>query len=145
MQFFFIGLLPQYYGVKKNFPVVRRGSLALITDEAVPTPAGPEKGYLAEVTSWPGNSGSPVFLNLAGMRGGGLRLGFDFRYLGILIGSEENRIPAQTSAGQSLPLGNEFNTGITFILAADCVREVLDSPRAMRLRDDELRRIGKNP
>jgi hypothetical protein len=43
-----------------------------------------------------------------------------------------------------LTLGNESNTGITFILAADCVREVLYSPRAMRLRDDILRRIGKN-
>jgi hypothetical protein len=33
-------LMPQYYGEKKNYPVVRRGTLALLTDEAIQT--GPD-------------------------------------------------------------------------------------------------------
>src|ERR1700676_4287005 len=33
---FFVGLLPQFYGVSRNCPVVRIGTLALITDEKIP-------------------------------------------------------------------------------------------------------------
>ena len=42
---YFIGLMTQYYGNKRNYPVVRRGTLALMTDEDVATPAG-DKKYL---------------------------------------------------------------------------------------------------
>ena len=35
---YFIGLLAQFYGSKRNSPVVRRGTLAMVTDEDVPSP-----------------------------------------------------------------------------------------------------------
>jgi hypothetical protein len=40
---YFIGLMAQYYGVKRNYPVVRRGTLALMTDEPINTPMGNRK------------------------------------------------------------------------------------------------------
>jgi hypothetical protein len=68
---YLFGLMPQYYGEKKNYPVVRRGTLALLTDEAIQTaPDARQHAYLAELASWPGNSGAPVFPNLAGIRNG---------------------------------------------------------------------------
>jgi hypothetical protein len=63
--------MTQYYGESKNYPVVRRGSLALMTDEQIDTPTGKQKAFIAELASWPGNSGSPVFLSLTGLRGKG--------------------------------------------------------------------------
>lgn len=83
---YFIGLMAQYYGVKRNYPVVRRGTLALMTDEPINTPNGQQKAFIAELQSWPGNSGSPVFLNLGGLRGNSLMLGQRLRFLGILAG-----------------------------------------------------------
>jgi hypothetical protein len=41
---YFIGLLAQYFGYKRNYPVVRRGTLAMMTDEAILTPTG-SKSY----------------------------------------------------------------------------------------------------
>lgn len=72
---YLVGLMPQYYGEKKNYPVVRRGSLALLTDELIQTgPNTKQSAYLAEMASWPGNSGAPVFLNLAGFRNGSIHV-----------------------------------------------------------------------
>ncbi len=33
----------------------------MMTDEEIDTLAGPQKLFIAELQSWPGNSGSPVF------------------------------------------------------------------------------------
>jgi hypothetical protein len=41
----------------------------MMTDEEIDTLAGPQKLFIAELQSWPGNSGSPVFLSLGGVRG----------------------------------------------------------------------------
>jgi hypothetical protein len=92
---YLFGLMPQYYGEKKNYPVVRKGSLALLTDEAIQT--GPETrqhAYLAELASWPGNSGAPVFLNLGGFRDGTIMSGNDFHLLGLMLGYFSNVRPA---------------------------------------------------
>jgi hypothetical protein len=63
---YFVGLMPQYYGDHKNYPLLRKGSLALLTDEPIDTPTGRQHVYLADMPSWPGNSGSPVLLNRGG-------------------------------------------------------------------------------
>jgi hypothetical protein len=72
---FFTGLYAGYLGNKRNFPIVRHGKLALVTDERIPIdphdPSKTEELFLAEVTSFGGNSGSPVFLRVGGIREGG--------------------------------------------------------------------------
>jgi hypothetical protein len=88
---YFIGLMTQYYGETKNYPVVRRGTLAIMTDEKIDTPTGRQNAFIAELQSWPGNSGSPVLLNLGGLRGSTLMAGSDLSFLGILSGSFVNR------------------------------------------------------
>jgi len=83
--------MTQYYGETKNYPVVRRGTLAIMTDEKIDTPTGRQNAFIAELQSWPGNSGSPVLLNLGGLRGSTLMAGSDLSFLGILSGSFVNR------------------------------------------------------
>src|SRR5271155_3219939 len=97
---YFVGLMAQFYGNKKNSPVVRHGTLALMTDEAIPSSMGPQRGYIAEVQSWPGNSGSPVFLSLGGMRHGSILTGENLKLLGIMLGDFVNKIPATLDGQQ---------------------------------------------
>lgn len=42
---YFIGLMEQYYGARRNYPLVRRGTLALLTDEDIETPTAAESLY----------------------------------------------------------------------------------------------------
>ncbi len=138
---YFIGLMAQYYGEKRNYPVVRRGTLALMTDEKIDTPTGMQRAFIAELASWPGNSGSPVFLSLGGMRQGSLKIGLDLHFLGILSGSFQNRIKATVPDATTVIGGNELNTGISFIVPAAQVKRVLDSPAAQQERDIQIKRL----
>lgn len=58
------GLYTSHYGYDKNMPVVRIGHVAAIPEEKVLTPWGYTKGFLVEVHSIAGLSGSPVFWSL---------------------------------------------------------------------------------
>ena len=139
---FFIGLMAQYYGNTKNHPVVRRGALALMTDEEIDTPTGRQKAFIAELLSWPGNSGSPVFLNLVGLRDGNLTLGMKLRFLGILSGSFVNKRQGTVLDTQTAQWGDEMNTGISFIIPASRVKAILESPVAQASRDAEVQRLS---
>jgi len=136
---YFIGLMTQYYGDRKNYPVIRRGTLALMTDEQIDTPTGRQNAFIAELASWPGNSGSPVFLSLAGMRQGGLTLGMNLKLLGILSGSFLNKVKGTTLEATVIG-GNELNTGISFIVPSARVKAVLDAAPAQANRDAQIRR-----
>jgi hypothetical protein len=60
-----MGLFFSHYGEVKNVPIVRVGNIAAMPDEPLPTDRGPMDGYLIEVRSIGGISGSPVFTHLA--------------------------------------------------------------------------------
>jgi hypothetical protein len=135
---FFIGLLPQFYGQSRNYPVVRTGTLALLTDEKIGVPDGAHHVYVAELSGWPGNSGLPVFLQLGGMRGGSLFLGSDIRLLGILLAYANNRISASTDEDLQASWGTGENTGISYILPAPDIMAVLNSQPAQARRDAEV-------
>ena len=137
---YFIGLLAQFYGSERNYPVIRRGTLALMTTEDIPSPTGPQNLFIAELQSWPGNSGSPVFLSLGGLRNGSLLVGQDLHFLGILLGDFVNKIPATLVGGEQLQLGdnNAANVGVSLIVPASKIRSVLNSPEAQKQRDAEI-------
>ncbi len=142
---YFIGLMEQYYGKNRNYPVVRRGSLALMTDEQIDTPTGRQRAFIAELVIWPGNSGSPVFLNLTGVRegkGGNITIGGSFRFLGILSGSYNNIIEGTVLDATNARWGNGLPTGISFIVPADRLKAVLDSQAAQDMRDAEIHHIS---
>jgi len=59
------GLFFSHIGEARNIPVVRTGNIAAVPDEPLPTDKGLMDGYLVEVRSIGGISGSPVFTHLA--------------------------------------------------------------------------------
>jgi hypothetical protein len=132
---YFIGLMAQYYGAKRNYPLVRHGRLALLTDEDIDTPTGQQKIFIAALESWPGNSGSPVFLLRDGANG---RAASDEpMFLGIVVASFQNKVTVPLSGGQpqrQLQAGDTANTGLTCIVPATVVEEILKSPPAQQER-----------
>jgi hypothetical protein len=138
-QVLFVGLMAQYYGKHRNYPVIRRGTLALMTDEKIDTPTGSQRAFIAELVSWPGNSGSPVLLNLGGLRGNTLSVGNTLHFLGLLSGSFLNRAQF-TTLDATVTSGDSMNTGVTFIVPAEQIAAVLKSPAAQALRDAEIAR-----
>jgi len=130
----FIGLMAQFYGAKQNFPVVRKGSIALLTDELLPTPNGPQHGYVCEVASWPGNSGSPVFLYLGGLRRNTLS-NVGFRLLGIVISYYNNSHTGETTETATVSFNDPTNIGLAFVLPAAQITKILSAPFVQQLRD----------
>ncbi|MBA7678780.1 hypothetical protein ES703_87058 [subsurface metagenome] len=66
-EIFFVGLFSEHYGQEHNLPIVRFGNISLMPDEKISVRVTadsiiPVYGYLAEAMSWPGHSGSPVFI-----------------------------------------------------------------------------------
>jgi len=115
----FTGLFTGYFGAQKNYPVVRHGKLALLAGEDVPyDPAKPDKRsqiYLAEVTSFGGNSGSPVLLRIGPLREGlevNLKLGYSYYLLGVMRGFISDQEAKQ-------------NSGIALVVPVDKIVEIL--------------------
>jgi hypothetical protein len=139
---YLFGLMPQYYGEKRNYPVVRKGSLALITDEEIKT--GPDLRqhvYLAELGSWPGNSGAPVFLNFSGLRGSEFIGSSRFFLLGLMLGYFSNLREADLIETRTVLGGDPSNIGISYILPASTIRKVLESVDAQHARDEEINHL----
>lgn len=65
---FFTGLFTPYTGSERNYPIVRFGRVALVTDEKIEWQGKLMDLYLIEAGSYGGNSGSPVFFYLGSDR-----------------------------------------------------------------------------
>ncbi len=148
----FAGLFASYYGRKRNYPLVRHGKLALVTDERIPIDSRDatktEDLILAEVTSIPGNSGSPVFLRIGGIREGDApKSGFQYYLLGIMQGcfttSTDVSFDLTATARGELP----ENSGIAAVIPAENLLHLLSLPQAKSLtfvaQANSLRNQGK--
>lgn len=136
----FSGLFLPYHGAKKNYPIVRHGRLALMPKEKIPW-TGPngenslQDLYLAEITSWGGNSGSPVFVRLSGAREqGGLMSGVQYLLLGVMMGYFNSERPATldtaaTTDTAHLDVKLSDNSGIAAIVPAGKINEIIKQPR----------------
>src|ERR1700676_962412 len=83
----FAGYFYQFPGLRKFQPIIREGILAMMPDEKLDTTLKkPGHLYLGDVHVFGGNSGSPLFVNLSGMRNGSLLLGTQYRLLGVVSG-----------------------------------------------------------
>ncbi|MGA2527014.1 MAG: hypothetical protein ABSF79_10405 [Smithellaceae bacterium] len=116
----FSGFFGGFAGSKKNYPIVRHGHLALLPGEDVlvddKRPDKKTQIYLAEVTSFGGNSGSPVFLRL-----GGVRESTEVKYEGytyLLLGVMSAYYPDKET---------KQNSGIALVVPADKINDILAS------------------
>jgi hypothetical protein len=139
----FTGLFDWDPGARKNYPIVRHGKVALIPEERVPLARGlnPPTAdvYLAEVTSFGGNSGSPVFVRLGGAREtlkGPVLTRYSYLLLGIMKGFFPEAAPLLV--GSKMPPGViAQNSGIAMVVPASKIRDILKSP-AVRAWTDAL-------
>jgi hypothetical protein len=129
----FAGLFTNYFGALKNYPIVRHGKLSLLTNEPIPDPAYAGKKsslYFAEITSFGGNSGSPVFLRIGPLREGldiNLRLSYNYYLLGVMKGFWTDQEAKQ-------------NSGIAAVVPADKIAEILVSDK---IKAYEARAVGQ--
>ena len=139
---FFLGLFAPYFGQTKNYPIVRFGKVALLTDERVPwkerkdQPIKTLELYLAELQSWAGNSGSPVFFYLDPTRDPGtIRIGPPALLLaGVMKGyfySDPTEIFSIESAQKQYSHGN---IGIAAVTPAYKLFKLLQSDEVKNLR-----------
>jgi hypothetical protein len=69
---FLTGLFAPHFGHRKNIPIVRVGNISAMLHEKVSTAFREIDAYLIEARSIGGLSGSPVFVNVSGVRHGTL-------------------------------------------------------------------------
>jgi len=136
----FPSLLVNFMGTARNYPVVRKGSIALMPDEKVPMryQSGKEvvvtqqEVILLNATATPGASGSPVFLAPESeFKVGGLALSTRERFpflLGVIHGFYA-ALPREIIENNGAAARGFFseNSGIAIVFPASRIREIMES------------------
>ena len=131
---FFPGLFVSYYGNSNNVPVIRFGRVSILPQERIPWREQKCELYLIESTCFGGNSGSPVFILHSMDRHGSLTVGQrGFFVAGLLIGYFNELQPLKWVDAAAIPV-NANNTGISAIVPAHLIREILFSPEMKKSR-----------
>lgn len=132
---FFTGLFTPHIGEKKNYPVVRFGRVALVTEEKVNWNGRGMNLYLVESSSFGGNSGAPVFFYLGSDRmPGSIIVGPPELFLaGIMMGAFQNISPVQIAQTSAVPVSTS-NLGIAAVVPAYHLLEILESEALQRQR-----------
>ncbi len=134
-EIFFTGLFIPHIGEHRNYPVVRFGRVALLTDERIDWEGQKTNLYLVESTSFGGNSGSPVFFYLGAEREPGKLFVGDpvLRLAGIMKGYFGESSPIQVIETQKAPVAIS-NIGISGVVPAYLLHEILFSKELRALR-----------
>lgn len=132
---FFTGLFTPYPGSEKNYPVVRFGRVALVTDEKIEWQGKQMSLYLIEAGSYGGNSGAPVFFYLGSDREpGSLIVGAPvLKLAGIMQGTFRDAQEIKVIETKPIPISLS-NMGIAAIVPAYKLHELLFSEEMKRQR-----------
>lgn len=141
------GLFTKVTETSKNQPVVRLGNLAMLPDEKINFPAiGMIDAYVVEARSIGGLSGCPVFvretinMHMSDVPGGPVTRALHgagaFYLLGSMIGHW------QIPKGSSPVLAEAVNMGMSVVVPAKKIIEILDHPELIAMREyfEEQRR-----
>lgn len=123
---FFAGLFAQYLGAERNYPIVRFGRVALVTDEKIGWNGKQMDLYLIEASSYGGNSGAPVFFYLGSDRNPGAPVAANpiICLAGVMQGMIQDRQPVQGDDTQKGAV-SVSNMGIAAVVPAYKLYEVL--------------------
>lgn len=133
---FFTGLFVPFTGEHRNYPIVRFGRVALITEEKIMWDSIKTDLYLIESSAYGGNSGSPVFFYLEPERKpGGIMLSANpiLRLAGVIKGSFNDAKPIQLIETKGIPI-SVSNMGISAVVPAYKLNEILFSDELKALR-----------
>ena len=132
----FTGVFYQFPGLKKFEPIVREGIVAMMPDEQLDTTLRKRGNiYLADVHVFGGNSGSPLLINLGGMRNGVFRMSFEHKMLGVISGFYTEDADLTLSIATTYRGTVKGNSGIAMVVPAYELRELLDSAPLQATRD----------
>lgn len=124
---FFTGLFQPHVGEQRNYPVVRFGRVAMVTNERIAWEGGLKSElYLIEATSSSGNSGSPVFFYLGAEREPGkIIVGPPvLKLAGVVQGFFGERRPIEMVETAQVPV-SVSNLGIAAVIPAHKLHEIL--------------------
>jgi hypothetical protein len=132
---FFTGMFGYHLGDKRNTPITRFGKVALMTEEKIDWIWGRTDLYLMEASSYPGNSGSPVFFQVGSERGNGsIVIGPPvIKLAGIMSGCINDIQPVQTVSVST----NQYTTpnlGISGVVPSYELKDILFSKELQQLR-----------
>lgn len=128
-ELFLTGLFARHSGLNNNIPIVRVGNIAAMPQEKVRTELGYIDAYLIEARSIGGLSGSPVFVNLSGVRHGNLSLiGPKFYLLGLMHGHYDSDL-FRSYPGEGTASIESVNMGIGIVVPIEKVVEIIGNPR----------------
>ena len=123
--------------LKQFTPITRFGKISSMPSEKVDWVFGKTELYLAEVTCYPGNSGSPVYVHIGMERQNGIVLGGPtFKLAGVMSGyfGEPSYLnTASVSTNQFVSVNN----GIAAIVPASKITEILNSPILRQQRHEQ--------
>ena len=138
---FFVGLFAPFFGAQRNYPVVRFGRVAMITDEKIPWDNQMMDLYLIESQSFGGNSGSPVFFYLGITREPGDLIvgGAKILLAGVMQGTFQVGKDIKVIESRNIPIYFQ-NIGIAAVVPSYKLYDILfsDELRSIRNRISEL-------
>ena len=133
---FLAGLFVPHAGRKHNIPIVRVGNIAAMPHEKVSTKLGDIDAYLIEARSIGGLGGSPVFVNLTGVRNGVLSVGLpQFFLLGLMHGHFDSELLRKDFTEDSVST-ETVNMGLGVVVPIEKVMETINQP-SIRAVDDQ--------
>lgn len=142
---FLTGLFSQHHGSRRNEPIVRIGNIAAIPEERVETKRyGLVEAYLIEVRSIGGLSGSPVFVQLSGIRtveGRTTFPGTKFYLLGLIHGHWDLSATTGSDAIVEDMREERINMGIAIAVPATKIAEVIDQESLEDQRNEMRERL----
>ena len=135
----FSGFFQQYPGLLRIQPIIREGIVAMMPNESFPTTTGRlGKVFLGDIHTFLGNSGSPVFVDLAGVRNGGIIVGEDYKLFGVISGYfyEDEELSLQVTT--TMHGRGKANSGVALIVPASAVKNLLEDPHLQADRDSNV-------
>jgi hypothetical protein len=143
----FVGYFYQFQGHTRIEPIVRQGVLAMIPNEKIATTLQQKPGrlFLADVHAFHGNSGSPILVNVGGLRNGGLQMGANYLLLGIISGYYPEDTTFNIPAARVLTGEVHDNSGIATVVPADELFKLLNSPAMRSFRDAHVPQAAQHP
>jgi hypothetical protein len=139
----FAGLFIQTFNdVHRLEPIVRSGTLAMIPDGTIRTTLKkPGIIFLTDAHAYHGNSGSPVLVDVARFSNKG---GYDYRVLGIVSGGIPESADFTLQAATTYQGTTSANSGISTVVPATQLEEILRSDPLKQDRDAAVSKLGQH-
>jgi hypothetical protein len=133
----YTGYFSNFPNMKRVQPIVREGFIAMFPNELINTTLHkPGKIYLADIHVYEGNSGGPLFVNIAGFRNGSVIAGgFPYLLLGVVSGYYSEDAEFKLNVATTLEGKAKGNSGIATVVPADELKKILDSAELQKYRD----------